>query len=121
MSKRIFALVDDLFFAEKIRATAESCGIPMMITKSADELLLKLKTESPSLLIVDLNGSNTRPLETLQSIRSNPELTAVPLLGFFSHVQTDLKARALQAGCDKVLPRSQLSQSLAEILREYTR
>jgi CheY-like chemotaxis protein len=121
MQERIFALVDDLFFAEKIRATAESCETPVMIMKSMDELTQKLRTEAPGLLIIDLNGSNTRPIDTLQSIRSDPELSGVPLLGFFSHVQADLKARALQAGCDKVLPRSRLSRNLAGILREYTR
>jgi DNA-binding NarL/FixJ family response regulator len=121
MRKKIFALVDDLFFAEKIRGTCEVCEIPVVITKSADDLLQGLKTEHPGLVVIDLNGSNTQPIDTIQSIKSDPELAGFPVLGFFSHVQADLKARALQAGCDKVLPRSQLSRNLAGILREYTR
>jgi CheY-like chemotaxis protein len=121
MPKKIFALVDDLFFAEKIRATCEVCGIPVVITKSADHLLQRLKTEHPGLVVIDLNGLNTRPIDTLQSIKSDPELAGFPVLGFFSHIQADLKARALQAGCNKVVPRSLMSQNLAGLLNEYTR
>jgi hypothetical protein len=43
-------------------------------------------------------------------------LRAVPLLGFFSHVQTELQQRAKEAGFDRVMPRSAFSKNLAEIL-----
>jgi hypothetical protein len=33
-----------------------------------------------------------------------------------SHVQTDLAARAREAGCDEVMPRSAFTQNLARIL-----
>jgi hypothetical protein len=38
-------------------------------------------------------------------------------VAFLSHVQTDLAAQARAAGCGEVLPRSQFTANLAEILR----
>ena len=119
-SKRIIALIDDLFFAERIRATGIGTGIPIEILKSGEVLLQRIKTEIPSLLIVDLNGTSTGPIETIQKIKSDPRLGGFPILGFFSHVQEDLKRRALQAGCNTVLPRSSFSKDLSKILKEHS-
>ena len=116
--KRIFALIDDLFFVEKIRATGKGVGIPVEIINSGEELINRLRTASPALVIVDLNETATNPIQTIQKIKSDPQLTGVPVLGFFSHVQEDLKTKALQAGCDTVLPRSSFSKDLARILTE---
>jgi hypothetical protein len=40
----------------------------------------------------------------------------VRVVGFLSHVQTDLAAQARAAGCDEVMPRSAFTQNLAAIL-----
>jgi len=39
-----------------------------------------------------------------------------PIVGFLSHVQTDLAEKARAAGCTEVLPRSQFTAKLADIL-----
>jgi len=116
--KRIFALIDDLFFVEKIRATGKGVGTPVEIIRSGEELICRLQTTSPGLVIVDLNETATNPIQTIRKIKSDPQSTGVPVLGFFSHVQEDLKTKALQAGCDRVLPRSSFSRDLARILTE---
>ncbi|HVN80813.1 MAG TPA: response regulator [Terriglobia bacterium] len=118
--KDIFALVDDLFFVEKIRATGKGAGIPVEIMKSGEDLIGRLRKVSPGLVIVDLNETATNPIQTIQKIKSDPQLLGVPILGFFSHVQEDLKRKALQAGCNTVLPRSSFSRNLARILTEYS-
>jgi len=40
----------------------------------------------------------------------------VPVVGFFSHVQTELQRRAEEAGFDHVLTRSAFTKRLPEIL-----
>ena len=117
-SKKVFALVDDLFFAEKIRATAINSGVAVEILKEGEELMQRIKTALPSLVIIDLNGTTTRPMETIQRIRADPQLSEFPILGFFSHVQDELKKTALRAGCNTVLPRSSFSGNLPGILKE---
>jgi CheY-like chemotaxis protein len=120
MAKSILVLVDDLFFSAKIGATAQSCAVAIEFVKTRRELLEKVRSGSPGLVIVDLNGTSTQPLETIQDLKSDPVLRPTPVLAFLSHVQTELKEKALAIGCDKVIPRSLFSQRLAEILREHS-
>ncbi|MBV9211197.1 MAG: hypothetical protein JOZ52_11235, partial [Acidobacteria bacterium] len=44
------------------------------------------------------------------------ETKTIPLVGFFSHVQTELQRRGAQAGYDRILPRSAFSKNLPQIL-----
>jgi hypothetical protein len=43
----------------------------------------------------------------------------VSIIGFLSHLQGDLKAKAVEAGCDVVMPRAAFSQNLPNLLRRY--
>jgi hypothetical protein len=40
-------------------------------------------------------------------------------VGFLNHLQGDLKLKAVEVGCDTVMPRSAFSQSLPNLLRRY--
>jgi CheY-like chemotaxis protein len=120
MAKDILALVDDLFFTTKIGATAKNCGIPVEIVKTKEALIERVRVGPADLIIVDLNGRTTNPVEAIQALKSDPELRSRPILAFLSHVQVELKERALAAGCDVVIPRSLFSQRLAEILTEHS-
>ena len=44
---------------------------------------------------------------------------ATSIVGFLNHLQGDLKAKAVEVGCDTVMPRSAFSQSLPNLLRRY--
>ena len=115
--RRVVAAVDDLFFAAKIRATAEALGVALGIVKSRAEAMRVMRDVGPDLIIVDLHAQQCEPFELAREIKDDESLRAVPLLGFFSHVQTALKAEAESAGFDRVLPRSAFTNQLAEILK----
>jgi DNA-binding NarL/FixJ family response regulator len=64
-------------------------------------------------VIVDLNA-RSQPLQAIEKVRqSNKDVRVV---GFLSHVQTQLAAQAHAVGCTEVLPRSSFTQNLAAIL-----
>jgi DNA-binding NarL/FixJ family response regulator len=74
---------------------------------------MQLMDPLPKLVIVDLNARNS-PLEAAQKVRAKqPDL---PIIGFLSHVQTDLAAKARSAGFQQVMPRSQFAANLPQIL-----
>ncbi len=116
MSKFIIAAVDDMFFASKIRAVAEHSGVRVLFVRSANEALEAARTEQPSLIIADLHAQKCDPFKFAAQLKADETLRAIPLLGFFSHVQTELKQDAEQAGYDRVMPRSMFSKNLPEIL-----
>jgi len=113
---RIIAAVDDMFFAAKIRGAAEQTGRRLVFVKSRAELDENLASGPPAMILLDLNSERLEPIGIIQSLKSDPKLSAIPILGFLSHVQTDLMSQAEEAGCDRVMPRSAFSQRLPELL-----
>jgi DNA-binding NarL/FixJ family response regulator len=109
---RVVALMDDLFFQMKLAETAKHLGVEVKVAANPDALMALLDS-APKLLIVDLN-SRSQPIATIQRLRADKN--AVRVVGFLSHVQTELAAQARAAGCDEVLPRSAFTQNLATIL-----
>jgi CheY-like chemotaxis protein len=116
MTRNILAAVDDMFFAAKIRATAEALGVNIKFHRQLDSLVKAAAEQSPALIIVDLHNEKLNPIELVRELKANEEVKTIPLLGFFSHVQTDLQRAALEAGYDQVIPRSVFSRDLAKIL-----
>lgn len=116
MGKYILAAVDDMFFASKIRATADQIGLEVRFAKSAEDALEKARRESPALIIADLHSTKCEPFELARGIKADESLQSIHLLGFFSHVQTELQSKAEQSGFDRVMPRSIFSKNLPEIL-----
>jgi len=118
----VLALVDDLFFQAKLTETARKIGVTLKTVASGAALAKMLETapdgarvDLPRLVIVDLNARQgaVEAIEQLQR-SGNP----IPIIGFLSHVQTDLADRARAAGCKQVMPRSSFTANLSEILSQ---
>ena len=116
MARTVLAAVDDMFFAAKIRATAEALGVEIKFHRKIEGLVAAAAEQSPDLIIVDLHNEKVNPIELARELKGNKSARAIPLLGFFSHVQTDLQQAAIAAGYDSVIPRSVFSRDLAKIL-----
>lgn len=112
----ILAAVDDFLFRSKIRAVAKHVNAEVVFAQSVDEILAQARTLKPSLVIIDLNSSKGDPVETLTSLKQDPELAKIRAIGFASHVHADLIAAARRAGADQVMPRSAFAGNLADIL-----
>lgn len=105
-----------MFFASKIRATAEAVGVQVRFLRSIEKLVEAAREANPGLVVVDLHNTKLDSAALATEFKADDELKTVPLLGFFSHVQTDLQQNALAAGFDKVIPRSAFARDLGEIL-----
>ena len=116
---KILALVEDLFFSAKIAEAAKRTGVLVEFASSEQALAEKLALK-PSLIIVDLNLSSVKPLDLIARLKGDPELNQASILGFVSHVQSELKLQAQKAGCDNVLARSSFSQNLPQVLKRYS-
>jgi len=116
MPANIIAVVDDLFFASKIRGTAEELGVTASFARNIDTMLETARRDRPSLIICDLHSQKVDPIELARQLKADKELRSIQLLGFFSHVQTELQRQAEAAGFDRVLPRSSFTNNLAEII-----
>ncbi len=116
MNRTVIAAVDDMMFASKIRATAEHLDVKVRFVRNVQAALTAAKESAPDLFIVDLQSQKLDPFEFARELRSMDELQAVPMVGFFSHVMTEIRERAIESGYTQVVPRSVFSSKLAEIL-----
>jgi hypothetical protein len=119
---RIFLFIEDLFFFAKINETARKLGIKVAFVKNDAETLAKIidapENARPSLIVFDLNNTAAKPMTLIPKIKSKLK-KGTSVIGFLSHLQGDLKAKAVEAGCDIVMPRSAFSQNLPTLLRRH--
>lgn len=113
----ILFAVDDLMFTSKITSTASQLGVPVVVERTAERVLERIRELRPRLVVFDLNSARVRPLETLASIKADLELASVRTVGYVSHMQGDLIAAAWAAGVDEVLARSAFVAKLPQILK----
>ena len=120
---RIYCFIEDLFFQAKIMETARKLGVKVEFVKGGDKEAAARLTELPEgevpkLLVFDLNNLNAKPMTLIPKLKSKLK-KATSIVGFLNHLQSELKAKAIEAGCDAVMPRSAFSQTLPNLLRRY--
>jgi len=117
-TKKVLAVLDDLFFTVKINESAKRAGLPVEFLKSEKDAVEKAK-EHPAVIILDLNCTSVDALQLIRELKSNADTKSVGLIGYLSHIQGELKQQAQSAGCDMVLARSAFSQNLLQILKRH--
>jgi PleD family two-component response regulator len=113
--KKVVGLVTDLMFIAKIQDATRRAGFDPVFVKTPEQAFEQSRANSVA-LILDLNSTATRPLEAIQKMKASAETKAVRVIGFSSHVESELRQAAKESGCDVVLARSNFSQKLPVIL-----
>ncbi len=117
----IYFFIEELFFQAKIQETAKKLGVKVAFMKNDKEALAEMtdgEENKPALIVFDLNNANAKPLTLIPKLKTKLKRSA-SIVGFLSHLQGDLKAKAVEAGCDVVMPRAAFSQNLPNLLRRY--
>jgi len=119
---KILCFIDDLFFQAKINETSKKLGVKVEFLKGDKDSVARITDAPeeawPKLVVFDLNNLNAKPLTLIPKFKAKFK-KATSIVGFLNHLQGDLKAKAVEAGCDTVMPRSAFSQSLPNLLRRY--
>ena len=116
MAATVVVLADDLFFLAKIRETAKAVGVAV-VAPDRSRGVAGIAEAQPQAIYLDVNSRVLPVLEWVRALKADPATRPIAIVGFVSHVQTDLIAAARAAGCDVVLARSAFSQQLPDLLR----
>lgn len=120
----MLAIVKDLFFKAKINETALQLNKKIVFIKNKDELesLIKKLTdnteEKAELIIIDLNFTEMEPFETIKKIQSHELFKNTKIIGYCSHVQTDILKMAKELGIE-AMPKSLFSKRLHNLISEF--
>ena len=112
LTQPIIALVSDLIFESKIAATAKQVGASVLIERRPEAVLASLSAARG--LIVDMSVSTGSALQLVRDAKA--ARSQLPVIAFLAHVEVELAKQTREAGADEVLPRSEFTARLAEIL-----
>ncbi len=119
---RIICFIEDLFVVAKMQETARKLGVKVSFAKAEKDTVARImdlpEAERPSLIVFDLNNLNAKPLTLIPKLKAKLK-RATSIIGFLSHIQGDLKMKAIEAGCDSVMPKAAFSQNLPNLLRRH--
>ena len=116
MSLAVISVVEDMFFASKIRAVAEAVGAEISSPRNVEAIVSKARELKPRLVLIELHNQRIDSLVLARTLKSDEDLRSIKLIGFFSHVETELQRNAIEAGFDRVIPRSVFTRELPAML-----
>jgi hypothetical protein len=95
---RVALLCPDLLFGSKLQGALRAAGHEPVASGEQAELLIVDLTDEPDARIVQSAAAG------------------IPRLGFYSHVEQDVRRRAEEAGFDRVVPRSRINRDAAALV-----
>ncbi|GHO49995.1 hypothetical protein [Ktedonospora formicarum] len=116
MTTRVVALEKDLFFSVKIQDTLRHHAMEANIARTLtawEQHLHASGEQRPALAIVNIAS---RGIDWEQAIRVAHE-QGYPVLAFGSHMDLDARAKALQAGAQRVVANSKFATDMPGIIQ----
>jgi hypothetical protein len=106
-------LVEDLFFAAKLRDAAEQLGLEVQRAPDADTL--PIVARDAALVVLDLRRQDA--LRALELLAAHPATSAVRSVGFVDHERVEIMDAARERGCTTVLSKRRFATELPKLLQ----
>jgi hypothetical protein len=115
---RVVALCADLLFGSKLVAQLASAGEQLELSADAGAVRAQLSSPAgaPRVLVVDLTDEALGGILLVEELARTPAGGRARTLGFYSHVEADVRERAERAGFDLVVPRSRMAREGAALV-----
>lgn len=115
---RGLVLSDDLIFFSRVSGAARAAGLAVRMVRTPANLIAAARAEPPRGVILDLHNPGLDLSALLAELKAAcPAMPCVTAYG--SHVEAATLRAAREAGCDRVLPRSQFVKELEEEVGEW--
>lgn len=105
---RVTLLCPDLLFGSKVEGALTAAGHDVERVDTEDAA--RVEAPRSELLVVDLTADSYDGATLVESMNMGRELGDVPTLGFYAHVEQEVRRRAEEAGFDRVVPRSRMAR-----------
>jgi hypothetical protein len=116
----LLAIVDDLFVRSRIDAAAGVAGVEVRYVGSFDELRGAAVQRTIRAVLVGLAATRRPWPEIVRQTRADDATHGLYLLAFGPHMNLELRARALDAGVDRVVANSAFTRLLPTLLTTPT-
>jgi len=116
MTRSIVACVEDLFFRSKIEATGRHLNVPVRFAAPKD-LAAAARQEDTAAVLLELS-TNGACFDAVRTLRQEEKTRDLPVIGFLRHTDRELARQAEAAGLTRVLPRSEFSETLPDLVMD---
>ncbi|HEX9303410.1 MAG TPA: hypothetical protein VGA31_03065 [Thermoanaerobaculia bacterium] len=116
MNRSIVACVEDLFFRSKIEATGRHLNVPVRFAEPKD-LAAAARQEDTAAVLLELS-TNGACFDAVRKLRQEAKTRDLPVIGFLRHTDRELARQAEAAGLTRVLPRSEFSETLPDLVMD---
>jgi DNA-binding response OmpR family regulator len=116
VTTQILALEKDLFFSVKMRDTLRHHGMEVTIARNLaafEQRLAAQGDEKPALVIVNIAITGVNWEEAIREAREH----SFPVLAFGSHMDLEARAKALQAGAQRVVANSKFTSDMPGLVQ----
>ena len=113
---RVAAIIPDLLFGSKLHGVLAQGGHDVVLVASPAAAPEELA--GAEVLVVDLAGAGVDGVALLEGLRETAALEGVRTVATYSHVDADMRRRALEAGFDVAVPRSRMMREGPGLLAE---
>lgn len=116
MTTTIIALEKDLFFAVKIRDTLRHHDMDITITRTLNSFEQEIGAHDNSIPALAVINTATKGVDWEAAIRA-ARAQHLPVLAFGSHMDLEARAKALQAGAQKVVANSKFASDMPGLVQ----
>jgi DNA-binding NarL/FixJ family response regulator len=116
MTRSIVACVEDLFFRSKIEATARHLNVPLRFADAKD-LSDAAGRDDTAAVLLEVSSEGDQ-IEAVRKLRRESKTSELPIIGFLRHTDRELAKKAESAGITRVLPRSEFSETLPDLVMD---
>jgi hypothetical protein len=107
---RVAAFIPDLLFGSNVLGALRAAGHDVQLVNDPSAAV------NPEVLVIDLTADAPERIDRVA--KSGPK--GAKTLAFYSHVENDVRDRALAAGFDLVVPRSRMARESASLVERLS-
>lgn len=109
---RVAALFDDLLLGSNVVGWLRAGGHEVSLSGRPEQV----EVAAVDVLVIDLGTPGFDGVALVEGLRAGGDLAGTRTLGVYSHVDSDTRSRALEAGFDLVVPRSRMAREGASLV-----
>jgi hypothetical protein len=111
---QVLAFIPDLLFGSRVQAALSADDHDVALATDASGVRERLA--GAAVLVVDLTDEPAVRAGMVESLSADGSLDGIATLGFYSHVEAEVREIAQAAGFDLVVPRSRMAREGASLV-----
>jgi CheY-like chemotaxis protein len=96
-----------------------AAGYQVLAARTAEECFALAGTETPDLILMDIQLPGMDGLEAVKALKANPSTSGIPIVALTAHAMSSHRERALEAGCTGYITKPIRSREFREAVQGY--